>query len=100
MTSREAINKYFQIKDKGTRAEIAAMFPQLGRGGIDSMISNMSARGQLSIAAQRSNNSPAVYKLNKQEDASRDLDIVEQCRQNWQGYRIHKVFGAAGRVTA
>lgn len=39
-------------------------------------------------------------------DGSPDIDtpnepsIFEQCRQNWQGYRIHKIFGSAGRVTA
>ena len=24
-------------------------------------------------------------------------DIFEQCRQNWQGYHIHKIFGSASR---
>lgn len=28
------------------------------------------------------------------------LSTIEQCRQNWSGYHIHKIFGSAGRVTA
>ncbi|WP_419057418.1 type IV toxin-antitoxin system AbiEi family antitoxin domain-containing protein [Kluyvera georgiana] len=25
--------------------------------------------------------------------------IFDQCRQNWRGYQIHKIFGSAGRVS-
>lgn len=27
-------------------------------------------------------------------------DIFDQCRQNWQGYSIHKIFGSAQRAPA
>lgn len=27
-------------------------------------------------------------------------DIFEQCRQNWRGYHIHKIFGSTSRATA
>lgn len=27
-------------------------------------------------------------------------DIFEQCRQNWSGYAIHKIFGSASRAAA
>ncbi|ASG63918.1 hypothetical protein CEW81_18190 [Kluyvera genomosp. 3] len=29
--------------------------------------------------------------------ASEKMDIFDQCRANWQGYKLHKVFGSAGR---
>ena len=59
-----------------------------------SAIQAMRQRGEL-VAVDKVRGRP-VYELR----APHTLPIFEQCRQNWQGYRIHKVFGAAGRVTA
>lgn len=35
--------------------------------------------------------SPAVVR-----QACQRASITEQCRQHWQGYQIHKIFGSAG----
>lgn len=32
------------------------------------------------------------------EGAVAEKDVFESCRENWQGYKIHKVFGAGGAV--
>lgn len=29
--------------------------------------------------------------------ASEKMDVFEECRANWQGYAIHRIFGSAGR---
>lgn len=29
--------------------------------------------------------------------ASEKMDVFDQCRANWQGYTIHRIFGSAGR---
>ncbi|MGK3630402.1 hypothetical protein ACSLOU_00645 [Enterobacter cloacae] len=39
-----------------------------------------------------------IYALNKGVEIEPVVDIFEQCRQNWSGYQVHKVFGAGGAV--
>ncbi|MBF4179686.1 hypothetical protein [Lelliottia nimipressuralis] len=42
----------------------------------------------------------AVYAPSGSAVAEATMSIFDQCRQNWRGYHIHKIFGSAGRVSA
>lgn len=39
-----------------------------------------------------------IYALKAGVEVKPEKDIFEQCRENWHGYRVHKVFGAGGAV--
>lgn len=39
-----------------------------------------------------------IYALKKGVEVEPEKDIFEQCRENWGGYQVHKVFGAGGAV--
>lgn len=39
-----------------------------------------------------------VYALRAGVEVEPEKDIFEQCRENWSGYQVHKVFGAGGAV--
>lgn len=42
----------------------------------------------------------ACYHINDGAAETLEPDIFEQCRANWQGYKIHKIFGSASRASA
>ncbi|HCR0680434.1 TPA: hypothetical protein OMT00_001637 [Klebsiella aerogenes] len=99
MKARQALYKYFEINEKGTSRDIHAMFPEFEYAQISYTVSNLFQRGELIPVGHRIGNKPQVFRL-KRKMASEDLDIVEQCKCNWQGYQIHKIFGSGGRVSA
>lgn len=39
-----------------------------------------------------------IYAIKHGVEIEPEVDIFEQCRNNWSGYQIHKVFGAGGAV--
>ncbi|EAT3568270.1 hypothetical protein DMH99_09995 [Salmonella enterica] len=61
---------------------------------VKSAVAEMRRTGRI-VRVDKGGNT-ATYELR----ADPKLPITEQCRQNWRGYQIHKIFGSAGRVTA
>lgn len=51
----------------------------------------------LAMVIGRTGSAP-IYAVKKGAEIEPEVDIFEQCRQNWSGYQIHKVFGAGGAV--
>lgn len=86
--------RYCQAVGRVTMAQVRDALPGLTPNQVASAVAEMRRTGRI-VRVDKGGNT-AVYELR----ADPKLPVTEQCRQNWSGYHIHKIFGSAGRVTA
>lgn len=97
MTAGQAVMAFFEANETATVSQISQAFPGVSYSGIAWALKTLTDKGQVEIVKMRTGRAPAIYRAGR-ELAMEDLPIVEQCRRNWIGYRIHKVFGSGGKV--
>ena len=90
----DAITAMLEQQDQITTRGVMDAHPEISGVNIRGTISAMLDRGQPKIIG---GDAATFYTFAKAE--SSDGDIFEQCRKNWSGYQIHKIFGSAGRVS-
>lgn len=91
---QKMVIEFCQRAGKVTMSGIKAALPELTENQVSSAVGELRRTGRI-VRVDRGGNT-ATYELR----ADPKLPIAEQCRQNWSGYHIHKIFGSAGRVTA
>ncbi|MFP5932945.1 winged helix-turn-helix domain-containing protein [Salmonella sp. 741265069_HSA] len=72
----------------------------IGTSGTASYVCRLRRAGYIIEIGKVPTRSTPIYVVNNGKYLPDEPDIFEQCRANWQGYQIHKIFGSAGRVTA
>lgn len=61
---------------------------------IEDAIQRRNAKREITSAAYRE-----VRRNRPRKEPEQPVNIIcDECRQNWQGYQIHKIFGAGGRA--
>ncbi|EAW6535078.1 TPA_asm: hypothetical protein GDL74_17840 [Salmonella enterica] len=92
--AQQAVTDVFSTRATATMAQLREGISDFTATQVSSAVAEMRRTGRI-VRVDKGGNT-AVYELR----ADPKLPITEQCRQNWQGYQIHKIFGSAGRVTA
>jgi len=70
----------------------------IGDTGVRRYVAELRRAGKIVIAGEARGGVIPIYVLKDGALTTAEQDIFEQCRTNWSGYRIHKVFGAGGAV--
>ncbi|HEY2454117.1 MAG TPA: hypothetical protein VGI71_16100 [Scandinavium sp.] len=99
LTAGQAVLAFFGTHETATVSQISEAYPGVSYSGIAWALKSLTEKGQVEIVKMRTGRTPAIYRAGR-ELAMENLPIAEQCRRNWRGYHIHKIFGSAGRVTA
>ncbi|MGU6743950.1 hypothetical protein ACV2F4_07895 [Salmonella enterica subsp. houtenae serovar 6,7:z4,z24:-] len=71
----------------------------IGISGTASYVCRLRRAGDIIQIGKVPTRSTPIYVVNNGKYEPEEPNIFEQCKTNWQGYRIHKIFGSAGRVT-
>lgn len=97
MTGREAIEWYLECYGSFT-AELVCQSTGVSRSQVMAASHKMRKNGEI-ILRERNWRTNVYIPADDEEGkpVSRDgvNTIFQECRQNWQGYRIHKIFGSA-----
>lgn len=96
-TAVQAVLAFFRDHETGTVSQISEVFPSVSCASIAWALKSLTEKGQLEIVKMRTGRTAAIYRAGR-EPVMENLPIAEQCRRNWHGYRIHKVFGSGGKV--
>ncbi|EBD8879639.1 winged helix-turn-helix domain-containing protein [Salmonella enterica subsp. arizonae serovar 13,23:gz51:-] len=72
----------------------------IGTSGTASYVCRLRRDGYIIEIGKVPTRSTPIYVVNNGKYQPEGPDIFEQCRANWQGYQIHKIFGSASRHTA
>ncbi|QKN82213.1 hypothetical protein [Scandinavium goeteborgense] len=99
LTAGQAVMAFFETHETATVSQISEMYPDVSYSGIAWALKSLTDKGQVEVIKMRTGRTPAIYRAGR-ELAMEDLPITEQCRRNWHGYHIHKVFGSGGKVRA
>lgn len=86
--------------DSGATALQVAEVIGVHASGVRRQICELRDNGELVVVARITRNKTPVYALRGAALLDDGADVFEQCRQNWQGYSIHKIFGSAQRAPA
>ncbi|ELX2477658.1 hypothetical protein QK221_001104 [Salmonella enterica] len=92
--AQQAVTDVFSTRAEATMKQIREEVSDFTAEQVRCAVNEMRRTGRI-VRVDKGGNT-AVYELR----ADPKLPITEQCRQNWRGYQIHKIFGSAGRVTA
>lgn len=95
-TVKQAILDYLKEHPFATSKELNDAIDDYTRVQISTSLANMVFTGVLEIKKARRGKPLNIYRYIR-DIADRDLDIVEQCKINWAGYEIHKIFGMTNR---
>ncbi|EBO1315919.1 hypothetical protein ABN12_004230 [Salmonella enterica subsp. enterica serovar Mississippi] len=98
-TVSQTVLEHLKIHGIASVNEIHTANPQFKKSQYATAIANLIFRGELEVA-ENSRGAGMPRKVCLGNQAPRDLSIVEQCKLNWKGYNIHKVFGQSGRGSA
>lgn len=72
----------------------------IGVSGAASYVCRLRRAGHIIAIGKVPTRSTPIYVVNNGKYQPEEPDIFEQCRANWQGYQIHKIFGSASRASA
>ncbi|EBF8121288.1 winged helix-turn-helix transcriptional regulator [Salmonella enterica subsp. enterica] len=72
----------------------------IGTSGTASYVCRLRRAGYIIEIGKVPTRSTPIYVVNNGKYQQDEPDIFEQCRANWQGYKIHKIFGSASRHAA
>ncbi|ECK9578001.1 winged helix-turn-helix domain-containing protein [Salmonella enterica subsp. enterica serovar Apeyeme] len=72
----------------------------IGTSGTASYVCRLRRDGYIIEIGKVPTRSTPIYVVNNGKYLPDEQDIFEQCRANWQGYQIHKIFGSASRHAA
>ncbi|EAR7791790.1 hypothetical protein NUC16_003198 [Salmonella enterica] len=92
--AQQAVTDVFSTRATATMEQLREEVSGFTANQVKSAVAEMRRTGRI-VRVDKGGNT-ATYELR----ADPKLPITEQCRQNWRGYQIHKIFGSAGRVTA
>ncbi|MDT0637678.1 ArsR family transcriptional regulator [Citrobacter werkmanii] len=98
-TTKDIIMDFLNENGDSTAQQIVDAHPEVNYNTVATMITKLRHLNMIETKIPGRGGRPAVYGLGL-PDASLDGDIFEQCKRNWGGYHIHKIFGSAGRVSA
>jgi DNA-binding transcriptional regulator PaaX len=93
MKAKEEILRFFETHSIGSKQEILAC-SEATEGAIRTQLRSMVKSGELVIT--RPDRGYAGLYSRVPEQAPND--VFNECRQNWQGYQIHKIFGSGARA--
>lgn len=99
LTAGQAVMAFFETHETATVSQISEMYPDVSYSGIAWALKSLTEKGQVEVIKMRTGRTPAIYRAGRAL-AMENLPTTEQCRRNWHGYHIHKIFGSAGRVIA
>lgn len=71
----------------------------IGVSGTASYVCRLRRAGYIIAIGKVPTRSTPIYVVNNGKYKPEEPDIFEQCRSVWAGYKIHKIFGSAGKVT-
>lgn len=98
-TTRDMIMDYLSENGTATAQQIVDANPEVNYNTVATMITKLRHLNMVVTSIPGVGGRAAVYGLGL-SDASLDGDIFEQCKRNWGGYHIHKIFGCSQRVAA
>lgn len=98
-STKDIIMNFLNENGDSTARQIADAHPEVNYKTVATMITKLRHLNMIETKTPGRGGEAAVYGLGL-PDASLDGDIFEQCKRNWGGYHIHKIFGSAGRVSA
>lgn len=84
----------------GATVSQAAHSANISHGGMAGYIRELRAAGLVKGMGMAPDNRSPMYAVGADVVIEPEQSIFDQCRQNWQGYWVHKIFGSAGRVAA
>lgn len=68
--------------------------------GVAGYMRELVASGAVSIIGYAERTKAPTFVLAEGQSIPVEADIFDECRANWRGYHIHKIFGSAGRMSA
>ncbi|EBU7764559.1 winged helix-turn-helix domain-containing protein [Salmonella enterica subsp. enterica serovar Rovaniemi] len=86
--------------DNGATVKQLSERIHIGTSGTASYVCRLRRAGYIIEIGKVPTRSTPIYVVNNGKYQSDEPDIFEQCRANWQGYQIHKIFGSASRQVA
>lgn len=99
LTAGKAVLTFFETHMTATVSQISEAYPAVSYSGIAWALKALTEKGQVEVIKMRTGRTAAIYRAGRKL-AMENLPITEQCRRNWRGYHIHKIFGAGGKVKA
>ncbi|AKW16652.1 hypothetical protein SEESL791_016310 [Salmonella enterica subsp. enterica serovar Sloterdijk str. ATCC 15791] len=86
--------------DNGATVKQLSEKIHIGTSGTASYVCRLRRAGYIIEIGKVPTRSTPIYAVNNGKYQPDEPDIFEQCRANWQGYKIHKIFGRASRHAA
>lgn len=86
--------------ESGATVSQAASQACISHGGMAGYLRQLRAAGLITYMGMTPDNRAPIYAVGTGVVIEPEPSIFDQCRQNWQGYQIHKIFGSASRTTA
>lgn len=83
--------------EKGATVRQVADAMNIGISGVGRYMCELRDAGEIKVVGRVSRVKTPVYMVGNDASLCDGVDIFEQCRQNWRGYSIHKIFGSASR---
>lgn len=97
-TLRQKIVAFVSERKSATAADVAKAMPGVKPASISAALSTSVNKGDLFVLVKRKGRTPSVYASVVEVETDDSNHVCEECRQNWQGYHIHKIFGSASRA--
>lgn len=103
MTPRQQqkiLNVLASFGESGATVSQAAHRACISHGGMAGYIRELRAAGLVMGMGMAPDNRSPMYAIGDEVVIEPEQSIFDQCRQNWQGYQVHKIFGSTSRATA
>ncbi|TKV08240.1 hypothetical protein FDX19_15495 [Citrobacter sp. wls619] len=99
MGTRELILDHLRAHGESTIHQIIKSNPKADYNKVATMMAKLRGYALVENVTVGRGGKPSTYKLGRLA-LNQGGSIFDQCRQNWSGYAIHKIFGSASRAPA